>query len=83
MRENKRECSVVFPTTLLRLKSMSARQSWTLTVAGWVLFMVSAIFFTVGAVRDGRVIELVASLSFLLACVLFMVPVILNRPHSG
>jgi len=53
-----------------------------LTFAGWVLFTVSAAFFTVGALRDGGLIELVASLTFLLACVVFMVPAIMNRPRS-
>ena len=60
---------------------MSPRSAWTLTFFGWVLFTVSAIFFCVGAVRDGGIIELVASWSFLLACVVFMVPVVMNRPR--
>ncbi|MDX2381437.1 MAG: hypothetical protein QNM02_16960 [Acidimicrobiia bacterium] len=61
---------------------LGPRSSWRLTFAGWVLFTVSAAFFTVGALRDGGLIELVASLTFLLACVVFMVPAIMNRPRS-
>ena len=61
---------------------LNPRSSWTLTFVGWVLFTVSAVFFTAGALRDGNVTDVLASLSFLLACVLFMVPAILNRPRS-
>lgn len=50
-------------------------------MAGWVLFTVSAVFFTVGAVRDGGAVELVASLTFLVACALFLVPAVMNRPR--
>lgn len=51
-------------------------------MAGWILFTVSAVFFTVGAVRDGGAVELVASSTFLLACVLFVVPAVANRPRD-
>ena len=63
--------------------AMRPRSSWNLTVVGWVLFTVSAVCFTVQALRAGSVIGLVASLSFLLACLVFMVPVIADRPRSG
>ncbi len=52
-----------------------------MTFVGWLLFTVSAVFFSVGAIRDGGVIELVASLAFLLACVVFLVPNVVNRPR--
>lgn len=46
------------------------------------MFTVSAIFFCVAAVRDGGLIGLAASSSFLVACVVFIVPAVLNRPRS-
>jgi hypothetical protein len=61
---------------------MSPRAAWNWTFTGWVLFTVSAAFFTVGAVRDGGLIELAASLSFLLACVMFIIPAIADRPRD-
>ncbi len=60
---------------------MSPRATWVLTFLGWVFFTLSAVFFTVGAARSGSVVELVASLWFLAACVLFMIPAIVNRPR--
>ncbi len=41
---------------------------------GWVLFLLSAIAFTAAAIRDGDALMAVASLCFLAACVLFLVP---------
>lgn len=61
---------------------MHPRSSWKLTVVGWGLFTVSAVCFTIEAARAGSVIGLVASLCFLLACVVFMVPVIADRPRD-
>ena len=60
---------------------LAPRTSWTLTLTGWLLFTASAVLFSIGAIRSGRVIDVLASLSFLLACVLFLVPVISDRPR--
>lgn len=51
-------------------------------MVGWVLFTVSAVCFSIEAARDGSVVGLLASLSFLLACIVFMVPVISDRPRD-
>ena len=59
---------------------LSPRSTWYLTFGGWLLFTVSAIFFSVEAVRSGSVIAVLASLSFLVACFLFIIPAVLNRP---
>ncbi len=61
---------------------LGPRSSWILIVLGWALFTVSAVFFTLGAVRDGSVIGLVASLSFLLGCVVLMLPAVFDRPRG-
>ncbi len=45
-----------------------------LDLGGWVLFVLSAIAFTAAAIRDGDALMTVASLFFLAACVLFLVP---------
>jgi hypothetical protein len=49
-------------------------------MVGWALFTVSAIFFTIGALRSGGIIELIASGTFLLACLVFIVPAFGQRP---
>ena len=61
---------------------LSPRASWNYTLVGWVLFTVSAACFTAEAVRSGGALYLVASVTFLLACLVFMVPVLLNRPGN-
>jgi len=60
---------------------MSPRAVWALTVLGWVLFTVSAIAFLVAALSDGGPVEVIASLAFLVACIVFLIPVVANRPH--
>ncbi|MGA7759161.1 MAG: hypothetical protein WBL31_16175 [Ilumatobacteraceae bacterium] len=61
---------------------LSPRSTWYLTVGGWLLFTVSATCFSVEALRDGSVLAIVASLSFLVACFMFIVPAILGRPRN-
>ncbi len=63
--------------------SMSPQTSWTLTLAGWVLFTVSALFFVVSSLRNGGPVEMLASATFLLACLLFMIPAIDDRPDRN
>ncbi len=61
---------------------LSPRSSWKLIFVGWVLFTVSAVCFSVEAVRNGSVVGVVASLSFLVACGVFMIPVVADRPGN-
>ena len=41
---------------------------------GWLLFVVSAMFFIASSIRAGDVIGLLGGVFFLLACVAFLVP---------
>lgn len=41
---------------------------------GWILFLLSAAAFTAAAIRDGDPVLVLASLFFLAACVLFLIP---------
>lgn len=45
-------------------------------VWGWVLFIISAVFFVAAAVRAGDWLGLMGSLFFLVACFVFLVPVL-------
>jgi hypothetical protein len=47
---------------------------WVL--AGWLLFIVSALFFIAAAWRAGDMLALVGGLFFLLACFSFLVPIV-------
>lgn len=59
---------------------MSPRTVWSINFTGWILFTVSALFFTYGAWKAGDTIALLASLAFLIACILFLIPVWFHRP---
>jgi hypothetical protein len=39
---------------------------------GWLLFVVSALFFIASSIRDGDMIGLLGGVFFLLACVVFL-----------
>ena len=51
---------------------------------GWALFGVSAIFYILAALRQGDPLALVGSLFFLVACVVFALPLLARRiPSTG
>jgi len=41
---------------------------------GWILFLVCALLFIAAGLRDGDLLVTAASLVFLVACVLFLLP---------
>jgi hypothetical protein len=45
-------------------------------IAGWVLFILSAIGFTISSWRSGDGAALIGALLFLIACFVFLVPLI-------
>lgn len=45
-------------------------------IAGWALFVLCAFLFLFSAVRDGDGVLALASLVFLLGCILFLVPLL-------
>jgi hypothetical protein len=59
---------------------MTKIAEWRFNFWGWVLFTFSAAGFTLGALRSGDALSLIASLLFLLACFLFLAPVWSRRP---
>jgi hypothetical protein len=50
-------------------------------LAGWILFTLSAIAFTVSSYRSGDTLALAASLFFLIACFVFIYAHIAPRPE--
>ncbi|SLN35687.1 hypothetical protein ROA7450_01675 [Roseovarius albus] len=59
---------------------MAPRRIWAFNFAGWVLFTLSAIGFLWTTLKAGDVIGVVASLLFLIACLVFIIPVWATRP---
>ena len=43
---------------------------------GWILFLVCAAFFIAASVESGNTASLVGSIIFLIACVVFLIPLI-------
>jgi hypothetical protein len=54
-------------------------QAWIL--AGWLLFVASALFFIASAWRSGDGLALMGGIFFLVACCAFLVPVVRNWPR--
>lgn len=50
---------------------------------GWSLFIFSALFFIVASVRAGDIVSLLASLLFLVACFVFLLPYYRERRRTG
>ncbi len=48
-------------------------------LCGWILFIISAIFFIASSIRAGDMLSLAGGLFFLVACLVFMVPLLSNR----
>jgi membrane-bound ClpP family serine protease len=48
-------------------------------IAGWILFIISAVFFIISSFRSGDMIGLAGGVFFLVACFAFLVPYFPNR----
>ncbi len=64
-------------------RMMSARSEWRFNIVGWLLFTLSALAFTWTTLRFEDWVGFAASLLFLIACVVFLVPVWRKRPTSA
>ncbi len=53
---------------------MDQRREHRINLAGWWLFVVSALFFIAASVRAGDLLGLLGSLFFLVACFVFLLP---------
>ena len=49
---------------------------------GWILFVISALFFMVSSIRAGDTVGLLGGVFFLLACVAFLAPYFGSRRAS-
>ncbi|OQY20859.1 MAG: hypothetical protein B6I35_09780 [Anaerolineaceae bacterium 4572_32.2] len=43
---------------------------------GWIVFIICAVLFIVSSIRNRDVLSLVASILFLVGCVIFMIPLV-------
>ena len=45
-------------------------------LAGWVVFIICAVLFIASSLKSGDILMLVASVVFLAACIIFLIPLI-------
>ena len=48
-------------------------------LCGWTLFLVSAGFFVLSSLRSGDALGLLGGLFFLIACIVFLVPLVTGK----
>jgi hypothetical protein len=71
-------------TTIFRLwdaAGMNEDRRRKFNLAGWGLFIVSAVFFMLAALRSGDPLGLLGGFFFLVACIVFLVPLLAGRSN--
>jgi predicted membrane channel-forming protein YqfA (hemolysin III family) len=53
-----------------------------LHLIGWVLFVVCALFFIASSIVNKDLLTFVGSLVFLVACIVFLIPLVQSRKNS-
>ena len=48
---------------------------------GWILFIVSALFFIATSIRTGDILGLLGGTFFLVACFIFLIPYVFSIKH--
>ena len=61
---------------------MSNTMVWRFNVCGWLLFVVSALGYCWASLSAGDYLSFAASLFFLIACLVFLVPMFTNPPEE-
>ncbi len=61
-------------------RSVTSHTNRRFELAGWVIFVASACFFLIATIRSGDLLSIAGSALFLLACFVFMVPLLRARP---
>ena len=58
---------------------MGAHRHQAIELAGWLIFVASAGFFLASTIRSGDLLSIAGSGLFLIACFVFMVPILVKR----
>jgi len=51
-------------------------QEMTYQLSGWILFIICAVFFIASSLKNHDTLALIASVIFLISCIVFLVPLI-------
>lgn len=66
-----------------REQDMKAATESKLNLVGWLLFVVSALWFIAASVRAGDTVSLLGGVFFLLGCIVFLIPCALRMRASS
>ena len=55
----------------------------SLHLGGWLLFIVSALFFIASGLRTGDAVGVLGGVFFLVGCLAFLVPMLRQRPAGA
>jgi hypothetical protein len=58
------------------MKNKPSQQDLKFQLFGWILFIICALLFLASSIRNQDVIAIIASLVFLVACFVFMYPIV-------
>jgi len=61
----------------------SRRRERNYHLAGWALFLICAIFFVASSLATHNVLSLTGSAIFLIACVIFMIPLLFRGDQDS
>ncbi|MCP5083790.1 MAG: hypothetical protein GY948_19050 [Alphaproteobacteria bacterium] len=62
---------------------MTAKAKFRFELAGWVLFTLSAAFFTLSSLKSGDLAAITGSALFFVACLVFMRPLLSSQKCGG
>jgi len=51
-------------------------------IIGWILFILSAIFFIVSSLRNQDILTFIGGVFFLIACIVFIIPLIRTNKNK-
>jgi len=59
------------------------KQEMKYHLAGWILFVICAIFFIVSSLKNHDNLAFIGSIIFLIACVFFLIPLFTSYKNMG
>jgi hypothetical protein len=63
----------------IHMPALTPENTRKFQLVGWILFVVSATFFIGSSFRNGDVLGFVGSLFFLVACLVFLIPMVMGE----
>jgi predicted membrane channel-forming protein YqfA (hemolysin III family) len=58
------------------MKESHIKQDFKYPLSGWILFILCAIFFLASSLKNQDTLAFIASVIFLIACIVFLIPLV-------